>query len=263
MENLAVNRNFDNKQELLFPMMDILDKKNITTGVFFLEENEKLYLCFDKTCLSDCNRLILENISNIYNLDFFHSDDKKSPNFDRLEYWCPDEFYDEEFHVTSKCREKRFVVLELAAKDKFKILGTSIMLANCLFEQDPLALDIDKDNLVLTADLVERHDHYVAAGSPDLGWIQLNITLDKENKLRDNPYATFMRVCAINSPLICDNVVLETLVGFKEKVYVNFNMDEEVLKEQIRKYFEKESVKAASEKVLSNHEVKQLINTNK
>lgn len=263
MEYLDVNRNFDNKQELLLPMTDILDKKNITTGVFSLEENEKLYLCFDKTCLSDCNRLILENISNIYNTDFFHSDDKESPNSDRLEYWCPDEFFDKEFHVTSKCREKRFVVLELEANDKFKILGTSIMLANCLFEQDPLALDINKDNLVLTADLVERHDHYVAAGSPDLGWIQLNITLNKENKLRDNPYATFMRVCTINSPLICDNVVLETLVGFKEKVYVNFNMDEDVLKEQIRKYFEKKFENTPCEKALSNHDVKQLIITSK
>lgn len=263
MGNLAVNRNFDNKQELLLPMTDILDKKNITTGVFSLEENEKLYLCFDKTCLSDCNRLILENISNIYNLDFFHSNDKESPNSDRLEYWCPDEFYDKEFHVTSKCREKRYVVLELDAKDKFKILGTTIMLADCLFEQDPLALDINKDNLVLTADLVERHDHYIAAERPDLSWIQLNIILNKDNKLRENVYATTMRVCAINSPLICDNVILRTLTGFKEKVYVNFNMDEDVLKEQIRKYFEKKSEKAAREKVLSNHEVKKLINTNK
>lgn len=48
MEYLDVNRNFDNKQELLLPMMDILDKKNITTGVFSLEENEKFYLGFDK-----------------------------------------------------------------------------------------------------------------------------------------------------------------------------------------------------------------------
>lgn len=52
-------------------MLHILDEKNITKGTSFVTENNKLYICFDKNCLSETNRTILEKISIVYSNTFF------------------------------------------------------------------------------------------------------------------------------------------------------------------------------------------------
>lgn len=132
MNNLNNNSNDEIIHQILSPMLQILDEKNITKGITVLEENKKLYICFDKDCLSNNNQLILEKISYVYSETIFYSDNKQSPNKDRLEYWCPDEYYDESTHITKKCRNKKMFVLELNTNDKYTILGTSIMLANTL-----------------------------------------------------------------------------------------------------------------------------------
>lgn len=237
MGDLVTNMNEESLQILLSPMMNILDKKNIAEGVSFVEENSKLYICFDKDYLSKCNRLIIDSISAVYNEDFFHSDNRQSPNSDRLEYWCPDEWYDEETQITKRCRAKKMVVLELDMNDRFTILGTSIMLANNLREQDPMELKVNIEKLVLENDLIERHEHYIASGYPDLGWINLSIILNKDNSLRENPYATRMSICEINSTFSCDNVILATLGGYEEKTYITFNMDKEELEKNIEEHF--------------------------
>lgn len=130
-------------------------------------------------------------------------------------------------------------VLELDLNDQFTILGTSIMLANALQEQDPMYLKINENLVVLEAGMIERHEHYISSGYPDLGWINLNIFLNKDSPLKENPYAPFTCLCEINSPLSCDNAILATLVGYKEKKYVTFCMDKEYLEKVIKEYLER------------------------
>ena len=47
-------------------MKQIFDKNNIIKGITTIKENDKLYICFDKECLSNNNQLILEKISYAY-----------------------------------------------------------------------------------------------------------------------------------------------------------------------------------------------------
>ena len=120
--------------------------------------------------------MILEKISYVYSETLFYSDNLQTPNADRLEYWCPDEDYDKGTHITERCRNKKMFVLELDSNDEFTILGTSIMLANALEEQDPVHLKVNEDLVVFEADVIERQKHYISSGYPDLRWINLNIT---------------------------------------------------------------------------------------
>ena len=115
------------------------------------------------------------------------------------------------------------------------------MLANALEEQDPLHLKVNEDLTVFEADIIERQKHYISSGYPDLRWINLSISLNKDNPLRENPYAPFISVCEINSPISSDNMILTTLVGYKEKIYKKFCMDKEELEKTIREYFERQN----------------------
>ena len=47
-------------------------------------------------------------------------------------------------------------VLELDSNDESTILGTSIMLANVLEEQDPVHLKVNEDLVVFEAGVIER-----------------------------------------------------------------------------------------------------------
>lgn len=133
------------------------------------------------------------------------------------------------------------IVLELDLNVRFTILGTSIMLANAFQEQDPLSLEVNKEEVTFPPEVIERHDHYIASGSPDLRWIYLRISLNKDNPLTDNPYTPFLSVCEINSPVSCDNLILTTLVGFDEKIYVTFDMGKDELEKAIQEYYNKSS----------------------
>ena len=237
MNNLKNNINNEIIHKVLSPMMRILDEKNITKGITVLEENKKLYICFDKDCLSNSNQLILEKISYVYSETLFYSDNKQSPNSDRLEYWRPDEYYDESTHITQKCRNKKMFVLELDINDKYTILGTSIMLANTLQEQDPIYLKINENLQILDQEIIERHEHYVSSGYPDLKWINLSIFLNQDNPLRKNSYAPDTCICEINSPISCENIISSVLVGNNEKKYITFCMEKDELEKAIKEYF--------------------------
>jgi len=241
MNDIKDNFNDGMIQEILFPMMQILDEKNIVKGITFLKENEKLYICFDKDCLSENNQLILEKISYIYSETLFYSNNKQSPNSDRLEYWCPDEYYDERTNITERCRNKKMFVLELCINDKYTILGTSIMLANVLHVQDPICLKVNENIKILDQDMIERHEHYVSSGYPDLKWINLSIFLNKDNPLRENSYAPDTCICEINSPVSCENIISSVLVGCMEKEYITFCMDKEYLGKAIQEYFQSQT----------------------
>lgn len=241
ISNLVILQNDEMLKKILSPMFQLLDEKNIIKGITIKKENGKLYICLDKNCLSEGNQLILEKISYVYSETLFHSDNNQNPNNDRLEYWCPDEDYDKRTNITERCRNKKMFVLELDYSDEFTILGTSIMLANALEEQDPLHLKVNEDLTVFEADIIERQKHYISSGYPDLRWINLNISLNKDNPLRENPYAPFISVCEINSPVSCDNMILATLVGYKEKIFKTFCMDKEELEKVIREYFERQN----------------------
>lgn len=184
------------------------------------------------------NRFILYKISSVYVETLFYSDNLENPNLDRLENWVPDEWYDKEYHITERCLGKKYIVLELNDRDNLKIVGTSIMLANCLQEQDPIELKANDSEILLDKDDLFRHDNYVKDGCSDKEWIHLTIALDKDNPLRENPYANFILVTAINSPVQDANVIVQTLVGCNNKKYITFCMDDENLLEEIKKYIE-------------------------
>lgn len=240
MNNLVYIENYKIMKRILFPMFQLLDEKNITEGVTIAKEGNKLYICFDRGSLSDGNQLILEKISRIYSETLFYSDNKCSPNSDRLEYWCPDEYFDENTHITEKCRNKKMFVLELDISDEFTMLVTSIMLANALQEQDPLGLKINEESTAFDKDIIERHEHYISSLYPDLRWINLTVLLNKDNPLMENPYAPSMSVCEINSPVSCDNIVSSILVGYNEKRYITFSLEKEELARVIKEYFERQ-----------------------
>lgn len=226
-------------QQLLWPMMRILDEKNIIEGIKSIIDNAKLYICFDKEYLSCTNKLILEKISTVYSETFFYSDNEQSPKLDRLEYWCPDRYYDKEFNIIERIHNKKMIVLELDVNNAFVILGTTIMLANVLQEQDPMQLKSNEKAQVLTTDIIDRHQHYMDFGCQDSNWIHLNVSLNKDNPLRENFYAPLMCICEINSPIQCDNMVATTMIGYDEKKYINFNMKKEELEKVIREHFQK------------------------
>lgn len=225
-------------KRLLFPMQYILDKKNITEGIKHVFEDDKLYICFDKEYLSVTNKIILEKISFIYSETIFYSDNSISPNLDRLEYWCPDDDYDKNYHITERIKNKKMFVLELDLSDQFNIVGITIMLANSLQEQDPTALKIYENANVLSADLIKRHEHYLEAETKDLDWIQLTVSLNKDNPLSENWYAPFIGVCEINTTVSCDNMLLAMMVGNREKRCVDFNLERENLEQVIKEFLE-------------------------
>jgi len=223
---------------IFIPMFEILDKKNINKGVGISRNDGKIFVIFSSDYLSEMNRFILYKISSVYSETLFYSDNFENPNLDRLEKWVPDEWYDKEYHVTERCLRKKYIVLELNDEDNLKILGTSIMIANCLQEQDPFELKASDLEILLDKDDLFRHDNYIKDGCPDQAWIHLTIALDKDNPLRENPYANFMLITAINSPIQDAGLLTQTLVGYENKKYVNFCMDDENLLEEIKKYIE-------------------------
>lgn len=259
MNNIIIYENNSDLEKLLSPMEYILDKKNITEGRKNIKEKGKLYICFDKDYLSITNKLIIEKISFIYSEMIFYSDNIESPSMDRLEYWCPDEEYDKKSHKTERIQKKKLFVLELDLTDQFSILGITIMLANCLQEQDPMSLKINENVEVLSSDIITRHQHYIDNGSPDSNWILLMVSLNKDNPLRENFYAPFMSVCEINSPVSCDNIVLTTMVGFNEKKYINFDIERTELEKAIEKFFSEEySVSEQNSNIISEIQKKLL-----
>lgn len=230
-------------EKVLFPMFEILDKKNITKGVTYSVINEKLYVCFDKNGLSPSNQLILEKIAVVYSETIFYSDDIEHPNLDRLEYWCPDLDYGKRTNIVERCKNKKLFVLELALTDMISVLGITIMLANTLQEQNPMCLKINEDLVVLEPDILEREKHYNESGCPDLRWINLTISLNQDNPLRENPYAPFMNVCEINTPVECDNLILSIFAGANNKKYLTFKMENEEIEKVIKEYFENKCYK--------------------
>ena len=226
-------------EHLLQPMFYLLDKKNINNCVTYVVNDDKIYFCFEKNYLSETNIKLLVYISSVYCDNFFYSDDKDEPYKSRIAYWIPDSWYDEHYKVTERCNNKKFVVLELNFNDKFTILGTTIMLANILQEQNPLNISANKNKKIFTSDELERESHYLEAECPDLSWIDLSVILDKNNPLRDNPYANFYKYVCINSPVECDNVISAIVVGTGKKKTLQFNMDNDSLKEEIENFFNK------------------------
>lgn len=246
-------------QALLQPMMSILDGKNIG-GVGVVQEEGKVFIYFLKDHLSEVNKFILFKISYVYNETLFYSNDLEFPNRDRLEYWNPDGYFP---NVAEECLGKKAYVFELGVEDVFTILSAGIMLANCLREQDPLTLDINKDRIVYDGDDIARHDRYIAHGCPDTQWLNLSIFLDKNNPLRDNPYAAFMSITQINTPVQCDNMIDSIMVGYEEKEYLTFNMDRENLESVVIDYFKKLNGEPEREVVLALGDVKRKILENK
>lgn len=238
-EEIVTINNKENLDKLLAPMFQIMNEKNIIYGVRVLCENSKLYICFDKVGLSEFNKDILEKISVIYSETIFYSDNSISPNSDRLENWCPDENYDREFHKTERIRKKKMFVLELDLSDTHIILGTTIMLANVMQEQNPMELEINQGLSVIDQDIIEREKHYNAAGCPDKKWINLSVMLNRENPLCSNMYAPQAYSFQINSPVSSDSIILSTLTGYNEKKYYTFCMDKEELDKVIKEFFEK------------------------
>lgn len=217
---------------ILFPMMDILNRRNITSGVKIVEENGKIYICFCKKSLSEINQIILKKISKVY------SDNNQKPRCDFLKYWCPDESYDEEYHITQRCDRKKYFILELDTEDTFTLLGTTIMLATILREQDPLKLPENQDVEIISTENMLRHEHYLSSKQSDSNWISLNISLNDDNPLSDNGYAPFFLHTEFNSPVKCDNVLSSILVGSNEKETLLFNMDKEELLKAIEQYMQ-------------------------
>lgn len=221
--------------KLLAPMFQILNAKNVL-GVEVLSHEDKIYITFEQAMLSITNRKIMLNISAIYSNIFFFSDNLKEPYNDCFMNWCPDQWYDEEYHITETCHKKRLVVLALEINDLFRILGITIILANMLQEQDILTLEKNKDKVVFSEDEIKRHDHYIENGSPDLGWISLNIILNKENPLNENDYAPSICLCELNSPVNCDHPLIGVLLGCENKVVLLFKLSDEELKKAIKDY---------------------------
>ncbi len=231
--------NLKNKQkfeEILYPMKDILNKKNIA-GVSYVCDGEKLYICFNKEYLSGTNSSILMAISKVYAETLFHSNDNLSPLNDRAIYWCPGEFFDSK-EVFNECFSKKYYILELDINDIFTILGTSIMIANSLLEQDPLSLKCNEEKTVYSEEETSRHDHYISNGCQDKSWISLSIFLNKENPLYDNPYASFISLCEINTPVKCDNMIGAVITGYNEKKYIIFDMSKKELIKNIKSYYQ-------------------------
>lgn len=259
MDSLEVKGKNEN-MALLVPMMHILDSKNITEGIKIVLENDKVYICLEKRWLSEVNKFILFKIAEVYSETMFYSDNSVSPSSDRSEYWNPDGAFP---HVLEECMNKKFYVLELKRNDAFTILGTSIMLANCLQEQDPLQLDVNKDKNIYSLDEIARHDHYEANGCPDHKWLCFTIALDQNNPLRESPYAPFISVVQINTPVKCDNVISAVMVGYDVKTYISFNMDRKDLEETIRNHFNKTSDEPTKEVQEVLGDVKQKMLENK
>lgn len=242
--NLIANNN--DFQEVLYPMFEILNKKNINCGLNVKSDNNYIYICFDKDYLSSTNKLILEKIYSVYSNQFFYSD--------HLEYLCPDKDY--EIEIKKKFEDKKYIILELDKIDSFVILGTTIMIANCLQEQDPLSLKANKSKTIFLSDEIERHNNYVLNGFQDLSWICLNIILDSSNPLRKNPYATSFLTCEINSPVECDNIFGTIMIGCNDKKYITFNMDKKELLKAINDYFQDSDNLYLEEFTTSNYEKK-------
>lgn len=222
--------------ESIKPMLDILDKKNVTSGINIIEENNKVYITFDKSYLSETNQVILETISSIYSETLFYSDNQEHPIQDKLELWCPDDEYAERTHIRERCKAKRLFVQVLDISDPLEFVGTTIMLANAIQEQDPLDLEVNKNLSVIDADINARHEHYMFAEVNDTNWFNLTVSLNRNNPLCENPYAPFMTMCDLNSPVSCDNIISTALVGCKNKMYISFCTEEEELEKAIEAY---------------------------
>ncbi len=231
--------------------LEILDSKNINKGLHKVIENSNIYICFNKDYLSKTNYLILQQISKVYFDIIYYSDNYITPSSDRIEYWCPDEEFDKMYHVTDKCNNKKYIVLELDKEEPLKILGTTIMLANCLQEQDPLELKANERKEILSDDEIERHDKYISDGYPDKEWICINVLLNKDNPIGKNPYAFITGVTEINSPILCDNMFDTIMIGSNKKKYITFNIEKEELIKVIRDYYENNNTLSKERKVIS------------
>lgn len=145
------------------------------------------------------------------------------------------------------------MVLELSLENILKVIASSIMVANCLQEQDVFEIKVNEGKKVFSEAEILRHDRYIKNGCPDKEWLYLIISLDKENPLNSNPYASFLSMVAINTPIHDTDMITQTMVGYENKRYLFFCMDEKYLLENINRYLESD---------FSSEDVVSMISTN-
>ncbi len=203
------NPNNNEFTELFSPMLEILEKKNINDAVTITYKNGKYYVCFKQKSLSELNQFILMKIAYVYNETLFYSDNEENPREDDSSdyYWSPE---GTNTQLERKLRNRKYAVLELDMEDKFTILGTSIMIANMLQSQENLV-----DNKT---------------------WINLAIILDKDNPLRENPYASLLSIIDINKPKE------ENEISKWECKFMHFNMDKENLTKVVEEYIKNNDI---------------------
>lgn len=235
MEQLV--KNAGSLEYMINPMRSILDSKNIINCMSYVIEDDKIFFIFEQDFLSETNKKLLMGVSTVYSNIIFYSNDKEKPRADQYVCWIPEEAFDEKYKVRENCLKKKFYVLELPVDDHFIILGTTIMLANIMQEQDPLALKANEDKDIYTDDEIRRHEHYLKEGCPDHKWLCLNILLDKDNPLNDNMYAPYHSVCEMNSEFAYDNTFDAILFGGPYKKILYFDMNQENLEKVVKEYY--------------------------
>ena len=233
---LELNQLDTNLKEYLNPMYTILNDKNIKYGLNIRIVDNKIYICFAKDYLSDLNKAILSSISYVYCETFFYSDDFQNPYRDKLEYWCPDEDFEKSTHIIERCQNKKVFVLELDLSDLEILLGTTIMLANTLQLQDPLELKIYENVDIIESDIMKMHQNFINILQNQPRYINLTVTLDDNNSLRENPYALLAFVNNITEfGLEFDSTKVDPSIEIQFKT---FCLNRVNLANAIREYFD-------------------------
>lgn len=225
-----------NLKEYLNPMYNILDYKNIKSGVKTKLLDDKIYIYFDKASLSDLNKAILRSISHVYCETLFYSDDFQTPNNDRLECWCPDEEFEKSTHIIERCQNKKFFVLELDLYDLETLLGITILLAQTLQLQDPLELKIYENADIIESDIMHMYQNFINTIQNYPRYINLTVSLNDDNPLRENPYAKLVSVNNITEfGLEFDSTKMNSSI---EVQFKTFCLNRVNLANAIREYFD-------------------------
>lgn len=225
-----------NLKEYLIPMYTILNAKNIKYGINIRSANNKIYICFAKNFLSDLNLAILSAISSIYCETLFYSDDFQNPYSDKLECWCPDEEFEKSTHIIERCQNKKFFVLELDVSDLETLLGITILLAQTLQLQDPLELKIYENVNIIESDIMHMHQNFINTIQNYPRYINLTVSLNDDNPLRENPYAKLVSVNNITEfGLEFDSTKMDSSI---EVQFKTFCLNKVNLANAIREYFD-------------------------
>lgn len=223
--------------EVLEPMVDILDKKNITNCIYYSDINPEYErrLFINVLRLSDVNKTILYTMAEVYTDSFTFGD----ALLDDKEQFVTYKGYNKKDNY-AKHNLVCFSLPNFGSEYNDYTIGFFLEFANCFVKQEPIPV---LDN-IYTREEMDRYQEYHSSGREDFKDIALLVSLGKYHPLQNDKNAI-----RVKSVKFSDGMVVQSHGGKLNTINKNFSLTtDKALNNYSRYKLEKDKEEKAKQK---------------